>query len=259
MTLHTYYQSPSPGKNLVLLHAFPLSSAMWEKTVSIIKQQSPKTTIILADFPGFGDSPTTPDWTIAEAMGELHNELTAHEILNPIIAGLSMGGYAAFAYYRLYRNEVRALILSNTKPAADTEEAKKGREEYALDVEQRGAEAVYDRQLGKLISDISKQRNPELIPTLKNWIASFSPEAIATALRALALRDDSSDLVEDISCPTLLITGENDAIIPAEEMKTFSEKIPHSQFIDIPDVGHLSAVENPEAWAKVVSEFLNRL
>jgi 3-oxoadipate enol-lactonase len=259
ISLRTFYQSPSGTTSLVLLHAFPLSSAMWEGAASVIARQSPDSSIILADFPGFGDAPSIKDWTLAAAMEDLHSKLTAEEILNPVIGGLSMGGYAAFAYYRLHLNELRALILTDTKPSADTEEGKKGREVFALDAEKRGAEAVYERMLPKLVSDSSKQRNPALFKTLKNWIASFSPEAIAAGLRALALRADSNDLLETIGCPTVVIAGENDAIIPSEEMKLFSEKIPDAQFVQIPDVGHLSALEDPEAWGEAVSKFLNRI
>ena len=244
----------------MLIHAFPLSSEMWEETSSVIASRSPEFSTLLVDLPGFGNSPEKNTWTLSEEMKDLNAKLLAHGIRKPVIGGLSMGGYAAFAYYKLFPNEVRALVLSNTKPAADSPEAKKGRDEFAADAELRGAEAVYDRLLLKLVfSDSSKEKNPTLIPKLKKWIAGFSPTAIASALHALQIREDSTDLLEKISCPTLVITGAEDAIIPAEEMKSFSAKIRDARFVSMDKMGHLSAVESPDGWGEIVSAFLNEL
>ena len=259
ITFRRFHWVPANAHSLVLLHAFPLSSSMWEESASIIAKNAPSYNIILVDFSGFGDAPVQKNWTIAEAVVDLHRQLKKEDIREPVIAGLSMGGYAALAYYRLYHNEVKALILSNTKAAADTADAKKGREEFALDAEARGAEAVFERMLPKLVSDSSKKKDPDLLMKLRGKIESNSPQAIAPALRALALRDDSTDLLPTISCPTLLITGENDALIPFEEMEKMSLQIKGSKFISFIKGGHLTAVEAPDKWGSVVSSFLNIL
>ena len=232
---------------------------MYDRAAAVIAEHAPSYNIILADFPGFGSAASETSWTISGTMVELHSKLEEQDVRDPVIAGLSMGGYAALAYYRLYQNEVKALILSNTKAAADDEKGKKGREEFAVDVEARGAQAVFDRMLEKLISDASKKVNPELISRLKKWIESATPSAIATALRALALRDDSTDLLPVISCPSLLITGEDDAIIPFEEMEKMSVEIKGAKFVSFTKAGHLTALEDPVKWGSIVSSFLNVL
>jgi 3-oxoadipate enol-lactonase len=257
--LRTFYQSSSGDKTLVLIHAFPLSSAMWEKASVVIAARSPDYSILLVDLPGFGIAPEKISWTLAEEMKDLHAKLLEQNVRKPVIGGLSMGGYAVFAYYRLFPDEVSALILSNTKAAEDTPEAKKGRDEFAADSEKRGAEAVYEKLLPKLISDSSQEKDPALIEQLKTWISKFSPTALAEALRALKVRADSSDLLPKISCPTLMITGTKDAIIPADEMKEFSLKIKDARFIPMDEMGHLTAVESPDGWAQIVSAFLNEL
>jgi 3-oxoadipate enol-lactonase len=256
--LHTFYQTPESDKTLILIHAFPLSSKMWEKAAEIISVRSPQCNILFADLPGFGNAPEREYWTLAEEMEELHVQLQKQGIRNAVIGGLSMGGYAAFAYYRLYPKEVSALILSNTKPAADTTEAKKDREAFAIDAETRGAEAVYERLLPKLIAESSKT-NPALILQLRQWIGTLTKKSIASCLRALAVRDDSNDLLQNISCPTLIITGEKDVIITPQDMEKFSSEIKDARFITMMEVGHLSVVERPEEWAEIASAFLNEL
>ncbi len=256
ITLRTFHSDPRNKHSLVLLHAFPLSSQMFESAAAIIKTNAPSYNIILIDLPGFGDAPYQKEWTLAEAMVELHDKLKGIGVLEPVIAGLSMGGYAAFAYYRLYFNQVKALILSNTKADADTDDAKKGRENYAKDLESRGIEAAYEK-LPTLVSDSSIKNDPNLIPKLKHWVASFRPAAIAAGSRALAQRHESRDLLETISCPTLLITGEDDALIKDEVMEAMAAKIKGAKFISFTKSGHLTAVEYPDKWGSIVSSFLN--
>ena len=232
---------------------------MWEGAAAIIAKNAPSFNIILTDLPGFGKAPLEKQWTLGAAMVDLHDQLTAQGVLEPVIGGLSMGGYAALAYNRLYQNQVKALILSNTKAAADTAEGKKGREEFAKDVEARGHESVFEKMLPKLISESARKKDADLVPKLKRWIELSTPEAIAAGLRALALRDDSSDLLPTISCPTLLITGEDDGIIASEEMEAIASQIKGSKFISFMKGGHLTAVEDPKKWGSVVSSFMNVL
>ncbi len=256
ITLRTFYSAPQNKHSLVLLHAFPLSSLMFESAAAIIAEHAPSYNIILVDLPGFGDAPFQKEWTLAEAMVELHGKLNEIGIAEAVIGGLSMGGYAAFAYYRLYFNQVKALILSNTKADADSDEAKKGREDYAKDLENRGIEEAYEK-LPTLVSNSSMKNDPNLIPKLKHWVASYTPAAIAAGSRALAQRDESSDLLEKISCPTLLITGEDDALIKDEVMQAMAAKIKGAKYISFTKSGHLTAVEYPDKWGSVVSSFLN--
>ena len=259
ITFRKFYFAPSNVHSLVLLHAFPLSSSMWDAAASVISEHAPSFNIFFANFQGFGNAPIQQSWTIAEAIVELHHKLKQEDISEPIIGGLSMGGYAAFEYYRMYPNEVKALILSNTKSEADDEKRRKGREEFAQDVEARGYEAVYERMLPKLISAYSQKKDAGLIAKLKMWIEESTPKAIAAGLRTLAIRNDSTDLLPAISCPTLIITGEDDAIIPDDEMQAMSVKIKGAKFVSFIKSGHLTAVEQPEKWGSVVSSFLNVL
>lgn len=240
------------SKSLVLIHAFPLSSEMYKGTAAEIHTLLPDFNVILVDLPGFGSSPVRESWTLSEAMQELHHKLNEIGITNPAIGGTSMGGYAALAYYRLYLNEVSALILSNTKAEADTVEAKASREEFAKDVEARGYEAVYMRMLNKLTARSTVQKHPETLDTLRTMISAASPAAIAAALRAMALREDSVELLHTITTPTLVITGSGDELIAPAISKTMADTIPNAKFVEMQDVGHLTPLEAPKEWAEIV-------
>lgn len=243
-------------KSLVLIHAFPLSSEMYMGVAGELQELLPSVNIVLVDLPGFGNAPLRESWTLSQAMEELHFKLNEIDIRNPVIGGTSMGGYAALAYYRLYLNEVSALILSNTKAEADTEEAKASREVFAKDVETRGYEAVYMRMLDKLTARSTVEAHPEITATLKSMIEKATPQAIAGALRAMALREDSVELLHKITTPTLVITGNGDELIAPAVSKAMADAIPNSHFHQMEGVGHLTPLEAQEEWAQVVADYL---
>ncbi|HYM20145.1 MAG TPA: alpha/beta hydrolase [Candidatus Kapabacteria bacterium] len=245
-----YFGVKNAEKHLVLIHAFPLSSVMYHNTVEALLSDLSDLQIILVDLPGFANAPYRAHWTLAEAMVDLNHQLNEQNIASAIIGGTSMGSYAAFAYYRQFPNEVNGLILSNTKAEADDEKAKVGREEFAQDVERRGHISVYERMLDKLIS---KNSPSALKDRLKTMIATQDIHAIASALRAMALRNDSTDLLATITCQTLVISGSNDELIAPSLTKTITERVSGSTYYEILNAGHLTPFETPKEWAAIVA------
>lgn len=219
----------------------------------------PDRSIVLIDLPGFGEAPRQSGWTISGAMKQLHHELANRNIRDCIVGGTSMGGYAAFAYYRLYSEEIQGLIFSNTKAEADDESAKKGREEYALDVERHGIDAVIKRQLNALVGETTKRSRPDRFRVLQQLIALTDPLAVAAALRAMANRDDSRDLLAQITCPTLVISSSEDTLMPSSVTKAIALGVEGARYEELPDAGHLSPFETPREWKSVVEHFVTNL
>jgi pimeloyl-ACP methyl ester carboxylesterase len=109
-----------------------------------------------------------------------------------------------------------------------------------------------------LISEKTQQKNSETAIWIRNIIEANSPQAIAAALRGMAERQDSSDLLSVINCPTLIIVGSNDGLTPPVESEKMAKQIHHSQLEIIDEAGHLSNLENPEKFNQIVGEFLRR-
>lgn len=254
IALRTKNAATTPTQNLVLIHAFPLTSTMYDIAAGRLQKERPDLNVHLVDLPGFGEAPYLERWTIAEAMEALHAELKKNSISAPVIGGTSMGGYAVLAYYRLYPEEVSGLILSNTKAAADTDDAKQKREVFAQDVEKRGHEAVYESMLDKLISP----QYSEMREQLKGSIAVSDPRSIAAALRALAVRDDSVELLKTIEVPTLIIAGSGDTIMSKDDAAKL-QTIRNAHAVVIEDTAHLSILEAPDRWVEEVDTFLSTL
>lgn len=258
ITVHKL-ESVAPRIHVVLLHAFPLSSQMWEQVVRKLSHSAPDCSFYLVDLPGFGTAPVSDTWTVEQAAEAIYNELQKFSLSKVVIGGLSMGGYIAFAYYKAYPDNVQGLILSNTKAEADTQKAAAEREEYAQDVEKRGTVAVMDRQYAKFISKETQEHHQEIADQVKTWIGNDRPAVIAAALRAMAIRPSSEELLSLINVPTLVIVGEKDELISPESAQEMANKIANASVAVIPEAGHFSAVERPEEWATAVADFLKTI
>ena len=82
-------------------------------------------------------------------------------------------------------------------------------------------------------------------------------EGIAGDLRGMALRGDSSDLLPNISVPTLLVVGDQDVITPPAESQNMAAIIPNATLVEVSGAGHLSNLENPDAFTGAIRDFLS--
>src|SRR5262245_33188835 len=144
------YRDEGRGRPLLLVHAFPLSGAMWEPQIAAL---SGAYRLIVPDLRGFGASPSVPGTaSLDQYADDLAGLLDQLGLEHVAVAGLSMGGYIAFALLRRHRERVDTLILADTRPQPDTEEGRRAREENARLAEEQGLRALADQMLPKLLS-----------------------------------------------------------------------------------------------------------
>jgi len=251
------YTDQSRGAPVVLLHAFPQSRAMWAPQVDALS----KTHRILApDFRGFGESDAPlGHYALDQFADDVAGLLDHLAITQAVFVGLSMGGYTLFAFYRKHAARVTGLVLADTKAQADTEEGRAGRFAMAQTAQANGAGAVADIMLPKLLSPVALQTKPDLVQRVRATIEQTQVSGIAGALMAMAKRPDSVPLLSQIACPTLVITGELDGPTPPADGKLMAETIPGARLEIIPRAGHLSNLEQPEAFNRALLDFLKRI
>jgi pimeloyl-ACP methyl ester carboxylesterase len=251
------YTDQGQGLPVVFLHAFPQSRAMWESQVQAL---SGTHRIVTLDFRGFGES-DAPLWhyTLDQFADDVKGLLDHLSIRQAVLVGLSMGGYTLFAFYRKYAGRVKGLVLADTRAQPDTEEGRAGRFAMAQTAYTKGASAIADIMLPKLLSPVALQTKPELVGQVRATIEQTQISGIAGALMAMAERPDSVPLLAQIACPTLVITGELDGPTPPADGKLIAERIPGARLELIPQAGHLSNLEQPEAFNRALLSFLNNL
>jgi 3-oxoadipate enol-lactonase len=244
------------GLPVVLLHAFPLNRSMWEPQIAALFGEC---RCIVPDLRGFGNSPRSGPYTMDRYADDVGALLDALQIEQAVVAGLSMGGYVALALWRRHRKRIRALVLSDTRAAADTPEAAQKRLDLAEMARAQGVDAVIDKQLPGLIGKSTRERQPDLVERIRSIMAQSSVDGIVGGLEAMRTRPDSTPLLAGIDVPTLIVVGDEDAITPAKDARAMHEAIPNSRLEVIPEAGHLSNLERPAAFNTALSVFVGSL
>lgn len=248
------WEEAGRGAPVVLLHAFPLNRKMWAPQVA---ELSARRRVITPDFRGHGESGVAEEDATMERLAEDVRGLLDHLKLERVaLGGLSMGGYVALAFVRRWPERVAALVLADTRASADTEEGRKERYATAELAQREGSAAIADLMTPKLLGPATLERKPEVVAAVREMILEASPGGIARALRGMAARPASSDLLPQIKCPTLIVVGEQDGLTPAADSEAMAEAIPGSTLVKIPEAGHLSNLEQPEKFNSALSGFL---
>ena len=253
------YDDHGIGLPILFLSAFPLNKTMWQGELITLLQDE-RYRLVALDWRGFGESEITgPISTMELYADDVAALMDSLGIQQAVICGLSMGGYAAFAFLRKYPKRACGLILADTRPGADTPEAQVNRENLARIAETQGAGAIADLQIPRLLSEYALQYHPEVEMLVRQMIASATVQGIAAASRGMAQRVDSTDLLAQISCPTLVIVGEQDVLTPPGLAQEYAAQIPNAQLAIITNAGHLSNLEQPEAFLQAVRGFLGSM
>lgn len=255
---HLHFQEAGSGTPLILLHAFPLNRAMWSDQIAALSSDFH---VIAPDLPGCGQSPgfeSDPSIEhMANAVMALLTQLKIEEKV--ILGGLSMGGYTALAFARLFPESLRALILCDTRAEADTPEGKQGRDKMIATAQSEGSAPIIDQMVPKLLGETSLNGREDVVKTVQRIAARQSPIGIANALRALRDRPDSLDLLPQITVPTLVVVGEEDSITPLSMAQNLADNIPDTLLEIIPQAGHLSNLEQPEIFNEAMLKFCKAL
>jgi pimeloyl-ACP methyl ester carboxylesterase len=170
-----------------------------------------------------------------------------------------MGGYILFAFYRKYAARVKGLILADTRAQADTEEGKQGRFQMAQTAYTKGPSAIAELMIPKLLSPATIQTRPEIVQKVRGMIEGNQISGIAGDLMAMAERPDSISHLPQITCPTQVIVGELDQATPPSDAKLMVEQIPNARLAIIPEAAHLSNLEQPEAFNRIVTNFISEI
>ena len=251
-----YVLDKGSGPTLLFVHGFPLEHSMWLHQMETFSKTH---RVISPDLRGFGKSGVTPHKVTMERFAnDLAALLKSLEIDEPVMfCGLSLGGYIAWQFYRLHKRRLARLILCDTRAVGDTADVARGRMIMAARVAEEGVGFIPEAMLPKLFSAETFQHHADVIRRTKKVILGNSAMGIAAAQRGMAERPDMSKLLQEIDIPTLAVCGTNDVISPPSEMRAIASSIPGAQYIEIPQAGHMTPLENPVAFNEALRTFVS--
>ena len=216
------------GPAVLLVHAFPLDHRIWDAQIEALAASY---RVVAPDLRGFGQSEVTGGRvSMPQFAADLAALLDALGIDTPVVlAGLSMGGYVALAFWQAYAHRLGALVLCDTRAAADPAEVAAGRLTTADRVLAEGAEFLAQSMPPRLLSSRSMAERPEIVEAVRRNILGHDRRGIAAAARGMAMRPDMTASLGRIHCPTLVLVGHEDALSPPGEMRAMAAAIPAAQ------------------------------
>ncbi len=246
------YEITGTGPDVVLLHPFPLHHQIWD---GVLEHLATRYRVFLPDLRAHGDSEAGDGPVMMQKLAEDLDRLCREfEITRAIFIGVSIGGYALFEFWRRHRDRVRALVLANTRAAAETADGRTMRLGVAAKVLQDGTAGFLDDLLPKLFSPATVTNRPDIVGAARTMAQKMSPSDIAAVQRGMADRADSIPTLATINVPTLVIAGEDDSV-PLEELELMHQHIRGSELKVIARAGHYAAMEKPGEFGRLLRTF----
>lgn len=258
MTVQLYARDVGEGTPLVLLHAFPLSSAMWLAQREGLRNRC---RVITPDLRGFGGSVLGGEEPSLELMAaDVVGLLRRKGIDRAVIGGLAMGAHIAVTLCRNHPDQVLGLVLASAGAGADPEPVRRGRLRQAEHLEaQDDVRVLVEEVLPDLVGPTTYRQRALVYGRVRGLVQATPTRAAAWAQRALAARGASMATLRDIRVPALVVAGSEDTLATEEEARVVAETLPNAEFMVIPRAGHLSAVEQPELFNQAVADFVSAL
>jgi 3-oxoadipate enol-lactonase len=241
------------GPAILFIHGYPLDRSIWSPQVEALEGFRR----IAPDLRGMGQS-DAPDlgYGMAIYAADLAALLDALGIDEVILCGHSMGGYIAFEFLRNWCSRVRGLILVDTRAEADSAEGRRARDAAAATARERGASAVAEAMLPKMLAPSTIAESPEVTARVRALMAGTPVAGIVGALAAMRDRSGSESLLPTLEIRTLVIVGEKDSVTPPDRASAMAQAIPHARLAIIPGAGHLPSLEQPTATSEAMRDFL---
>lgn len=255
--LFVYLEGKSNARPVLFIHGFPYEHLMWKAQVD---EFSKDYFCAGYDIRGLGESPAGDgQFTMESFVDDLEMIVGDLGLEKPVLCGLSMGGYISLRALERMPESFSAVILCDTRSEADDNEGKLRRAAAIKRINTEGL-APYARDfMATCFSDHYKKNHQGELQKKIEKSSRFNPAGVKGCLIAMLSRTDTTESLEKIEIPALLICGEEDALTPPSAMREMSRKIKKAEFVPIRRAGHMSPIENPEEVNRAIRIFLNKL
>lgn len=257
MTSLSYVRSgPQSDLPLLLIHAMPLDSSMWDT----VREHLEGIDVIAVDVPGFGGSSSGEEYQRAFGFDSPHIDVIVEALKvtvdsigvdSLVLAGMSMGGMVAAGFAQKYPEYVAGLGLMDTNIAQDPPSHEEMRLK-AIDLCRQGK--AYEALDGWLDLFLSPSTGQEVRSELDAHFRTVDPQALAWLHEAMMNRDDARGALTSFSGPIMLERGKDDATCSRETLEEWKNIAPRARIVEIPGAGHFVANEQPELLAQELME-----
>ncbi|MBA2248789.1 MAG: alpha/beta hydrolase [Chitinophagaceae bacterium] len=265
-TASIYYTVNGSGKTVVLLHGFGEDGSIWKYQADQLQKNF---RVIVPDLPGWGRSEMLNEKEISiEVYSEIIKKILDQELDTSAIPaghdkvaliGHSMGGYIAMGFAEKYPENLNGLGLFHSTSFADTTEKIKTRLKGIEFIKNNGAVAFLKTSVPGLFTGHFKEKYPAVINKLLSKGIQYLPETLIQYYQAMIKRPDRTEVLKDIRCPVLFISGEKDLAVPIQ-YNLQECQLPAVAYIHIFDsVAHMAMLEEKNKSCEYLHDYLKNL
>jgi 3-oxoadipate enol-lactonase len=251
-----FHKGDTNKQSLLFVHGFPYDHHMWDKVVDPLSSEYHCVTY---DIRGLGKSdPGDGQYTIEMFTEDLYSVIDKLNLDKPVLIGLSMGGYISLRAVERNKGKFRGLILCDTKSEADNNQNKIKRAQAINIINNKGLETFLQEFIPTCFAEESIKRLGKEYEEVFERSKTFDPIGVKGCLLAMAGRTETTDYLDKIDFPSLLLCGDKDKLTPPEVMEKMSNRITNSEFVVITESGHMTPIEQPEIVYNRIIDFLKR-
>jgi 3-oxoadipate enol-lactonase len=234
------------GIPIVFLHGVGSDKSVWAPQLDHFGQSR---RAIAFDYPGYGDSDPAPDGTTRDDYAAaILAAMSALQVGKAHVCGLSLGGVVAIAMHHLAPERIASLILADS---------------FAVHPDGRG---IYERSVAgssdlRALAEarvdvlLAQPVEPDVRSEVVETMARIDPAGYRVGAEAVWLADQR-DRARAIQVPTLIVCGAEDKVTPPALSKELAELIPNARHEEIATAGHLTNLEQPEEFNRIVEDFI---
>lgn len=240
------------GKNLLLIHGFPMTSKIWRSFIPVLSEAFQ---VITIDLPGFGESPLLPvPFTLDDVAREVLAAMDRERIRDAVVVGHSLGGYVALAMAAQRIEFFKGLVLLHSTAEADGPEKKESRDKAIEFIKGKGAEA-FTRTFS---SSVFQNPNHPDVPFVREMNLAVNSETLTAYTAAMRDRPDRMDLLKSFERPLMFVAGAHDQGIPVESIQAQAANAKHHEVHVLKDQKHMSLIEDVRTSSSLVYDFARR-
>jgi 3-oxoadipate enol-lactonase len=257
--LHYSVREPRSGKRprhtVVLSHALGCDLTMWDE---LANQLALECRVIAYDHRGHGSSDAPPGRYSMADMADDAARLLRELDTGPVVwIGLSMGGMVGQELALRHPSLVGALVLANTT-SRYPEAARGVWEQRIATVQEKGLDAIADAVMGRYFTESFRAAHGAVVARFRERLLTTDTTGYIGCCAAVGAVDTAGRL-GSIAAPTLVIAGELDQGTPVDMAQVLADGIPDARLAVLKDASHLSAIEQPQAFAEAVTGFIATL
>ena len=255
ITVQYDVEGPVNAPVVTLSHSLAANLHLWDAQAAALRDRYH---VLRYDVRGHGGSSVPPGpYTLEQMADDLHGLLQALGIAETHLVGISMGGLIGMTMALRFPRAIRSLVLADTT-ACYGPERKAMWDDRIRVAEAKGMQPLLDRTIEAWFTAAFRAEQPEVIAHVRAMLARTNPAGYVGAIRAIGY-GDLRESIRAVSCPTLILVGDEDRGTDITMARTMHQRIAGSELSVIPGAAHCSCVEAAGEFNRDLLGFLQRV